>query len=159
MHNLSNNKVRTSLHVICQAKRERAKDKIPCLPLHLAIWWNGKSVDLWSFISCIGVFYLLINMFLVQPTLPAAGKRAPRVGNLGHITRISNKLVQLGNSSTRIQTYLQVGGKKLYVCCAYNCIASTKFPKETPRVFLTCGTRDKSTGLILNASELICPLN
>ncbi|KAJ6408756.1 hypothetical protein OIU84_008452 [Salix udensis] len=42
-----------------------------------------------------------------KPTLPAAGKRAPRVGNLGHITRISNKLVQLGNSSNRIQTYLQ----------------------------------------------------
>ncbi|KAJ6691560.1 SERINE/THREONINE-PROTEIN PHOSPHATASE 6 REGULATORY SUBUNIT 2-LIKE ISOFORM X1 [Salix purpurea] len=39
-----------------------------------------------------------------KPTLPAAGKRAPRVGNLGHITRISNKLVQLGNSSSRIQT-------------------------------------------------------
>ncbi|XP_034895951.1 uncharacterized protein [Populus alba] len=42
-----------------------------------------------------------------KPTLPAAGKQAPRVGNLGHITRISNKLVQLGNSSSRIQTYLQ----------------------------------------------------
>ncbi|KAF9675204.1 hypothetical protein SADUNF_Sadunf09G0007800 [Salix dunnii] len=42
-----------------------------------------------------------------KPTLPAAGKRAPRVGNLGHITRISNKLVQLGNSSSRIQIYLQ----------------------------------------------------
>lgn len=42
-----------------------------------------------------------------QPTLPASGKRAPRAGNIGHITRISNKLVQLGNSNSRIQTYLQ----------------------------------------------------
>ncbi|XP_038706075.1 serine/threonine-protein phosphatase 6 regulatory subunit 3-like isoform X2 [Tripterygium wilfordii] len=42
-----------------------------------------------------------------QPTVPATGKRAPRVGNLGHITRISNKLVQLGSNSIRIQEYLQ----------------------------------------------------
>ncbi|CAK7332321.1 unnamed protein product [Dovyalis caffra] len=42
-----------------------------------------------------------------QPTIPAAGKQAPRAGNLGHITRISNKLVQLGNSNSRIQSYLQ----------------------------------------------------
>ncbi|KAH0942684.1 hypothetical protein HID58_002321, partial [Brassica napus] len=27
-----------------------------------------------------------------QPTIPAAGKQAPRVGNIGHISRISNKL-------------------------------------------------------------------
>ncbi|CAI0397868.1 unnamed protein product [Linum tenue] len=42
-----------------------------------------------------------------QPTLPATGKRLPRSGNLGHITRISNKLVQLGNSNSCIHTYLQ----------------------------------------------------
>ncbi|KAJ9178115.1 hypothetical protein P3X46_010026 [Hevea brasiliensis] len=42
-----------------------------------------------------------------KPTVPSAGKRAPRAGNLGHITRISNKLVQLGNANSRIQTYLQ----------------------------------------------------
>ncbi|CAN1253183.1 Serine/threonine-protein phosphatase 6 regulatory subunit 3 [Linum perenne] len=42
-----------------------------------------------------------------QPTLPAAGKRAPRLGNLGHITRICNKLVHLGNSNSYIHTYLQ----------------------------------------------------
>uniref|UniRef100_A0A6M2F8C8 Uncharacterized protein n=1 Tax=Populus davidiana TaxID=266767 RepID=A0A6M2F8C8_9ROSI len=49
----------------------------------------------------------VISGDIIKPTLPAAGKQAPRVGNLGHITRISNKLVQLGNSSSRIQTYLQ----------------------------------------------------
>ncbi|KAK9280107.1 hypothetical protein L1049_013794 [Liquidambar formosana] len=42
-----------------------------------------------------------------QPTLPAAGRRAPRAGNLGHITRISNKLVQLGNSNGHIHACLQ----------------------------------------------------
>jgi serine/threonine-protein phosphatase 6 regulatory subunit 3 len=42
-----------------------------------------------------------------QPTLPAAGRQTPRAGNLGHITRISNKLVQLSNSNIHIQTFLQ----------------------------------------------------
>ncbi|KAL8092399.1 uncharacterized protein LOC141689584 isoform X2 [Apium graveolens] len=42
-----------------------------------------------------------------QPTLPASGRRAPRSGNLGHITRISNKLVQLGTTDSRIQAHLQ----------------------------------------------------
>uniref|UniRef100_A0A5B7A8X9 Putative serine/threonine-protein phosphatase 6 regulatory subunit 3 isoform X3 n=2 Tax=Davidia involucrata TaxID=16924 RepID=A0A5B7A8X9_DAVIN len=44
---------------------------------------------------------------LNQPSLPAAGRQAPRLGNLGHITRISNKLVHLGSCSGLIQTYLQ----------------------------------------------------
>ncbi|KAK6271830.1 hypothetical protein POUND7_008913 [Theobroma cacao] len=42
-----------------------------------------------------------------QPTLPAAGKCAPRVGNIGHITRISNKLLQLGSSNSCVQACLQ----------------------------------------------------
>ncbi|GKV01222.1 hypothetical protein SLEP1_g13790 [Rubroshorea leprosula] len=42
-----------------------------------------------------------------QPTWHAAGKCAPRVGNIGHITRIANKLVQLANSDNRIQACLQ----------------------------------------------------
>ncbi|KAM3692360.1 hypothetical protein ACJW31_08G083200 [Castanea mollissima] len=42
-----------------------------------------------------------------KPTVPAAGKRAPRAGNLGHITRITNKLIQFGNSQSHIQAYLQ----------------------------------------------------
>ncbi|XP_065865021.1 uncharacterized protein [Euphorbia lathyris] len=44
---------------------------------------------------------------LDKPTVPAAGKQAPRAGNLGHVTRISNKLVQLGNTNCHIQKYLQ----------------------------------------------------
>ncbi|PSR89963.1 Serine/threonine-protein phosphatase 6 regulatory subunit like [Actinidia chinensis var. chinensis] len=49
----------------------------------------------------------IISSDLNQPTLPAAEKPTPRAGNLGHITRISNKLVQLGNSNNRIQAFLQ----------------------------------------------------
>lgn len=44
----------------------------------------------------------------MQPTLAAAGKQAPRVGNVGHITRISNKLVQLSTNSNQIKTLLEV---------------------------------------------------
>ncbi|KAJ4970638.1 hypothetical protein NE237_003737 [Protea cynaroides] len=42
-----------------------------------------------------------------KPTLPAAGKQFPRVGNIGHLTRISNKLIQLGHVNSHIQAYLQ----------------------------------------------------
>ncbi|XP_062012099.1 uncharacterized protein LOC133728689 isoform X1 [Rosa rugosa] len=42
-----------------------------------------------------------------KPTAPAVGKLTPRAGNLGHITRISNKLIQLGNSQSRVQACLQ----------------------------------------------------
>ncbi|KAJ0975720.1 hypothetical protein J5N97_017685 [Dioscorea zingiberensis] len=42
-----------------------------------------------------------------KPTIPAEGRTPPRIGNIGHVTRIGNKLVQLGNNSTTIQTHLQ----------------------------------------------------
>ncbi|KAI4368063.1 hypothetical protein MLD38_016669 [Melastoma candidum] len=42
-----------------------------------------------------------------KPTLPAEGRTPPRVGNIGHLTRISNKLVQLANNSSEIQKFLQ----------------------------------------------------
>lgn len=48
------------------------------------------------------------RVFIIQPTVPAARRRTPRVGNLGHITRISNKLAQLGNTDTHIKAHLQV---------------------------------------------------
>ncbi|KAJ1264370.1 hypothetical protein BS78_09G258000 [Paspalum vaginatum] len=41
------------------------------------------------------------------PTLPSGGKEPPRIGNIGHITRIANKLIQLGNSNSMIQSHLQ----------------------------------------------------
>ncbi|CAH2038613.1 unnamed protein product [Thlaspi arvense] len=42
-----------------------------------------------------------------QPTIAASGKKPPRVGYVGHITRISNKIVQLSNSNGQIKAYLQ----------------------------------------------------
>ncbi|GMP71703.1 hypothetical protein CsSME_00030006 [Camellia sinensis var. sinensis] len=42
-----------------------------------------------------------------KPAIPAEGKPPPRIGNIGHITRISNKLVQLGNNNSDMQAYLQ----------------------------------------------------
>nr|VDC66704.1 unnamed protein product [Brassica rapa] len=49
----------------------------------------------------------LISFAFMQPTIPAAGKQAPRVGNIGHISRISNKLVQLSTNSNSIKTLLE----------------------------------------------------
>ncbi|KFK43112.1 hypothetical protein AALP_AA1G081700, partial [Arabis alpina] len=42
-----------------------------------------------------------------QPTVAATGKKPPRVGYVGHITRISNKIGQLSNSNGQIKAYLQ----------------------------------------------------
>ncbi|KAK5791917.1 uncharacterized protein LOC108489185 isoform X1 [Gossypium arboreum] len=42
-----------------------------------------------------------------MPTVSAEGRPSPKIGNIGHLTRISNKLVQLGNSNWDIQSYLQ----------------------------------------------------
>ncbi|XP_047308547.1 serine/threonine-protein phosphatase 6 regulatory subunit 3-like [Impatiens glandulifera] len=42
-----------------------------------------------------------------EPAVPAEGKQPPKIGNIGHITRIANKLVQLGNSNNIIQEHLQ----------------------------------------------------
>lgn len=66
------------------------------------------------------------NMFLnslLQPTVPAEGRSPPRIGNIGHLKRISNKLVQLGNTSSEIQAYLQVYSWVLNKChCLCWCI-------------------------------------
>eukprot|EP00262_Sarcandra_glabra_P007053 TRINITY_DN1961_c0_g2_i3.p1 TRINITY_DN1961_c0_g2~~TRINITY_DN1961_c0_g2_i3.p1 ORF type:complete len:641 (+),score=114.94 TRINITY_DN1961_c0_g2_i3:46-1923(+) len=42
-----------------------------------------------------------------KPTVPTEERLPPRIGNIGHMTRISNKLVQLANDNSEIQTYLQ----------------------------------------------------
>ncbi|KAK9132684.1 hypothetical protein Scep_012212 [Stephania cephalantha] len=44
---------------------------------------------------------------LKGPTVPNEGKLPPRIGNIGHITRIANKLIHLGNINSKIQAYLQ----------------------------------------------------
>ncbi|XP_039023556.1 serine/threonine-protein phosphatase 6 regulatory subunit 3-like isoform X2 [Hibiscus syriacus] len=43
----------------------------------------------------------------LKPTVSAEGRAPPKIGNIGHLNRISNKLVQLGNNNGGIQTYLQ----------------------------------------------------
>ncbi|GAU43777.1 hypothetical protein TSUD_378020 [Trifolium subterraneum] len=42
-----------------------------------------------------------------KPTSPAEGKSPTRIGSIGHLTRISNKLIQLGNTNSVIQEHLQ----------------------------------------------------
>ncbi|XP_020673791.1 serine/threonine-protein phosphatase 6 regulatory subunit 3 isoform X2 [Dendrobium catenatum] len=42
-----------------------------------------------------------------KPTISAEGRSPPRVGNIGHLSRMANKLEQAANSSVIIQTHLQ----------------------------------------------------
>lgn len=42
-----------------------------------------------------------------KPTVGVDGRQPPRVGNIGHLTRISNKLVHVGNANGEIQALLQ----------------------------------------------------
>ncbi|KAL3530565.1 hypothetical protein ACH5RR_009887, partial [Cinchona calisaya] len=49
----------------------------------------------------------IVSGDLSLPTVPTNGREAPRVGFIGHLTRISNKLVQLANNDSSIQTRLQ----------------------------------------------------
>ncbi|KAF8670960.1 hypothetical protein HU200_050230 [Digitaria exilis] len=41
------------------------------------------------------------------PTVPSEEKAPPRIGNVGHMTRMANKLIQLANSNSTIQSHLQ----------------------------------------------------
>ncbi|CAI9760066.1 unnamed protein product [Fraxinus pennsylvanica] len=42
-----------------------------------------------------------------KPTVPAEGRRPPRIGNIGHTTRLANKLIQVGNDNRDVQTFFQ----------------------------------------------------
>ncbi|XP_024963830.1 serine/threonine-protein phosphatase 6 regulatory subunit 3-like [Cynara cardunculus var. scolymus] len=42
-----------------------------------------------------------------NPTIPAEGRTLPRIGNVGHMTRIANKLVEQGTHNSYIESYLQ----------------------------------------------------
>ncbi|GJN26423.1 hypothetical protein PR202_gb14351 [Eleusine coracana subsp. coracana] len=44
---------------------------------------------------------------LTKHTLPSEGRFPPRVGNVGHMTRIANKLIQLANSNIAVKSHLQ----------------------------------------------------
>ncbi|KAG9145177.1 hypothetical protein Leryth_008964, partial [Lithospermum erythrorhizon] len=46
-----------------------------------------------------------------KPTASIGGKLPPRIGNIGHLTRIANKLVQLGNNNSDMQAYLQANNE------------------------------------------------
>ncbi|PON54762.1 SIT4 phosphatase-associated protein family [Parasponia andersonii] len=42
-----------------------------------------------------------------KPAVPAENRAPPRIGNIGHLTRISNKINQLVNTNSDIRDYLQ----------------------------------------------------
>ncbi|XP_020244843.1 serine/threonine-protein phosphatase 6 regulatory subunit 3-like isoform X2 [Asparagus officinalis] len=42
-----------------------------------------------------------------KPTVSAQGRSPPRIGNVGHLTRIANKIIQFGNNNNIIQAHLQ----------------------------------------------------
>uniref|UniRef100_A0A803Q2V7 SIT4 phosphatase-associated family protein n=1 Tax=Cannabis sativa TaxID=3483 RepID=A0A803Q2V7_CANSA len=46
-----------------------------------------------------------------KPTVPAEGRSLPRIGNIGHITRLSNKINQLGNTNSDVQALLQANSE------------------------------------------------
>ncbi|XP_076908816.1 uncharacterized protein LOC143565847 [Bidens hawaiensis] len=49
----------------------------------------------------------VLNANPMNPTLPAEGRTPPRIGNLGHMTRIANKLIEQGANNAYIESYLQ----------------------------------------------------
>nr|CAB3488304.1 unnamed protein product [Digitaria exilis] len=48
---------------------------------------------------------------LTKHTLSAEGRSPPRIGIVGHMTRIANKLLQLANTNTMVQSHLQDRGR------------------------------------------------
>ncbi|GJN24265.1 hypothetical protein PR202_gb11996 [Eleusine coracana subsp. coracana] len=58
-------------------------------------------------VSCLEERNSSLSVDCSGRTFPSEGKEAPRIGNIGHITRTANKLIQLGNSNSRIQSHLQ----------------------------------------------------
>lgn len=51
-----------------------------------------------------------------KPTVCIDGIQPPRVGNIGHLTRISNKLVHLGNTNSELQAFFQENDEWLDWC-------------------------------------------
>ncbi|KAL6567258.1 hypothetical protein OROGR_000926 [Orobanche gracilis] len=48
-----------------------------------------------------------LSIDISKPTIAADGKSPPRIGNIGYLTRIANKIIQLGDSNSEIQIFLQ----------------------------------------------------
>jgi hypothetical protein len=59
--------------------------------------------------------YIYSIVLSLQRTLSSEGKTPPRNGFVGHITRIANKLIQLANSDSTIQSHLQVYFLLIYI--------------------------------------------
>jgi serine/threonine-protein phosphatase 6 regulatory subunit 3 len=73
-----------------------------------------KSNHVTTFIFHCGLplssFFIFIYplIFFLQHTLSTEGRCPPRIGIVGHMTRIANKLLQLANTNIMVQSYLQV---------------------------------------------------
>ncbi|CAN6573806.1 unnamed protein product [Malus baccata var. baccata] len=78
---------------------------------------ESKNAPLVQYLLCecdlVGKILTAENNYTLEtdpnrPTVPDEGRSPPRLGNIGHLTRISNKIIQLGNNNSEIQAYLQV---------------------------------------------------
>ncbi|KAL5977133.1 hypothetical protein ACLOJK_021475 [Asimina triloba] len=49
------------------------------------------------------------SLSIDPPTMTAPERSPPKIGNIGHLTHISNKLIQLGSNNSKIQQHLQDG--------------------------------------------------
>ncbi|XP_062226772.1 uncharacterized protein LOC133925004 isoform X2 [Phragmites australis] len=54
--------------------------------------------------------YSALSTDLTKHTLSSEGKSPPRIGIVGHTTRIANKLIQLANTNIAVQSHLQNSG-------------------------------------------------
>ena len=52
----------------------------------------------------------------MQPTTSVEGRTPPRIRNIGHLKRIANKLVQLGNNNNGIESHLQLFQISCFMC-------------------------------------------
>ncbi|TQD80619.1 hypothetical protein C1H46_033798 [Malus baccata] len=77
---------------------------------------ESKNAPLVQYLLCecdlVGKILTAENNYTLEtdpnrPTVPDEGRSPPRLGNIGHLTRISNKIIQLGNNNSEIQAYLQ----------------------------------------------------
>ncbi|CAA6662442.1 unnamed protein product [Spirodela intermedia] len=89
---------------------QRVIDSFFCeYPFNNALHHHVENVITSCLLSTIMLLLIisLFYFFLQHPTLSASGRNSPRSGNIGHITRIANKLVQLSSRNDQIQSYLQ----------------------------------------------------
>ena len=54
------------------------------------------------------IILVCLLLLLLQPTVPASDRAPPKIGNLGHLTRLANRLIQAANSNPDIKGHLEV---------------------------------------------------